>query len=89
MTSLRQRPGRRLRLGDFDGDGRTDVVWYAPGTAANSIWLARGAIGFVHVEGPVGGYYQPVTGELDGDGLTTGCESPRSSARCAATTSRS
>ena len=24
--------------GDFDGDGRTEILWYAPGSAADSLW---------------------------------------------------
>ena len=27
--------------GDFDGDGRSDVLWYAPGSTPESIWFGR------------------------------------------------
>jgi hypothetical protein len=27
--------------GDFDGDGRSDIVWYGPGSGADRYW--RGA----------------------------------------------
>ena len=31
----------RSFTGDFDGDGRDDIFWYAPGTAKDSIWEGR------------------------------------------------
>ena len=29
--------------GDYDGDGRTDIFWYAPGTATDHLWTATAA----------------------------------------------
>ncbi len=54
--------------GDFDGDGRSDIFWYAPGSAADSLWLARGGTTFQRISRPVSGTYQPFTGDFDGDG---------------------
>jgi hypothetical protein len=28
-------------LGDFDGDGRRDVLWYGPGGEGDVLWLGR------------------------------------------------
>ena len=34
--------GHYLPLGgDFDGDGRADVLWYGPGGAPDVLWLGR------------------------------------------------
>ncbi|MGH9110927.1 MAG: FG-GAP repeat domain-containing protein, partial [Acidimicrobiales bacterium] len=54
--------------GDFDGDGRADIFWYGPGSAPDSIWLARGGTSFAHLARPVSGTYQPLVGDFDGDG---------------------
>jgi hypothetical protein len=56
--------------GDFDGDGKTDVFWYAPGSAADSIWFARGGTTFASVSRPVAGNYLPFTGDFNGDART-------------------
>ena len=29
-------------VGDFDGDGRDDILWYGPGAATDSLWLSTG-----------------------------------------------
>lgn len=29
-------------IGDYDGNGQADVLWYAPGSAPDYIWLTRG-----------------------------------------------
>jgi hypothetical protein len=56
--------------GDFDGDGRTDIFWYGPGSDPDSIWLARGGTSFDQVTVSVSGTYRPITGDFDGDGRT-------------------
>jgi FG-GAP-like repeat len=54
--------------GDFDGDGRADVFWYAPGTAPDSIWFGEPGGGFTPVAMSVSGTYEPFTADFDGDG---------------------
>ncbi len=54
--------------GDFNGDGKTDIFWYAPGSGADSIWYSTGS-GFQN--GPavsVNGTYKPIEGDFNGDG---------------------
>jgi len=36
-------PARRIVRGDFDGDGKSDVLWRNAATGANAIWLMNGA----------------------------------------------
>jgi hypothetical protein len=55
--------------GDFNGDGRDDILWYAPGGGHDSIWL--GTAGGTFQAGPsinVYGNYQPIVGDFNGDG---------------------
>ncbi|HEV7721956.1 MAG TPA: family 43 glycosylhydrolase [Iamia sp.] len=56
-------------VGDFDGNGTTDILWAQPGNAADSIWFF-GTNG-VPAARPLSlyGYYRPVVGDLDGDGV--------------------
>jgi subtilisin family serine protease len=53
--------------GDIDGNGYDDIVWYGPGTVADSMWLFDGD-GRVGVPLSVGGTYTPAVGDLDGNG---------------------
>ncbi len=55
--------------GDFNGDGWTDIYWYAPGPATDALWLGT-------IFGPspapttrqVSGTYTPVVGDFNADG---------------------
>src|SRR5829696_8565332 len=55
-------------LGDFDGDGRGDLLWYGPGAADDHLWLGRPSRSFVGVPVTVRGHYLPLGGDFDGDG---------------------
>ncbi len=54
--------------GDFDGDGRWDVLWYGPGEAYDAIWYGAPG-GFVGGDVSVSGVYEPFSGDFDGDGF--------------------
>src|SRR6266516_2993295 len=55
-------------VGDFDGDGRSDVLFYGPGSLPDHLWLGRPDRNFAGVPVSVGGTYQPVVGDYNGDG---------------------
>jgi hypothetical protein len=58
-------------VGNFDGDNRTDLFWYAPGSARDWLWLSSSdqqSINFESYELAVDGEYHPVAGDFDGDG---------------------
>ncbi|MCB0961898.1 MAG: hypothetical protein KDA98_01105 [Acidimicrobiales bacterium] len=58
-------------VGDFVGDEATDIVWYAPGPGADSLWVGqvgkRGVDAFERLPLRVGGDYEPVVGDFAGD----------------------
>jgi hypothetical protein len=65
-----------LRTGDFDGDGDDDLLLYQPGPDADSIWLGGAPVGAATATGgftplpvTVSGTYEPVPGDVDGDGI--------------------
>ena len=56
-------------VGDFNGDGRDDILWYGPGTAGDVMKLGSSSGGFV--SGPaisIGATYTPAVGDFNGDG---------------------
>jgi hypothetical protein len=55
--------------GDFNGDGRSDVFWYQPGSGADLLWRARSGQRFAEMSGfDIDGTYTPIVGNFDGDG---------------------
>ncbi len=54
--------------GDFDGDGTSDVFWYAPGARADFLWSGRTGGRFAAGARPVNGRYVPIVGDFTGDG---------------------
>ena len=53
---------------DFDGNGKSDILWYGPGDRKDAMWLATGGGGFKSVSKTVKGTYTPVPGDFDGNG---------------------
>jgi len=62
--------------GDFNGDGRFDIFWYAPGTATDRIRFGRATSNGADENAwfdtggtvDVNGTYRPVSGDFNGDG---------------------
>ncbi|MDZ7675207.1 MAG: VCBS repeat-containing protein [Acidimicrobiales bacterium] len=54
-------------VGDFDGDGRTDLVGHRPGSAPDSFYYATGN-GYVRRDMSVNGSYSLVVGDFDDNG---------------------
>jgi hypothetical protein len=53
--------------GQFDRDGYDEILWYAPGTAADYLWDFTGPSTFTSRPFTANGTYQPVVGDFTGD----------------------
>ena len=57
--------------GQFGGDAALDILWYAPGATADTIWYGRvgqrGAATFRRARMTINGRYVPVVGDFAGD----------------------
>lgn len=64
-------------VGDFNGDHRSDVLFYAPGSAADVLWTSQpyveggsAASRFTATTMSISGTYTPVVGDFDGNGAS-------------------
>lgn len=55
-------------LGDFDGDGRTDQLWYGSGVGPDHAWYGTATRAFSGRAVTIGGTYTPLVGDFGGDG---------------------
>lgn len=58
----------RPSIADVDGDGRDDVLWYAPGPVGDHLWLGRAAGAPTSRPLSVSGTYVPLLADLDASG---------------------
>jgi hypothetical protein len=55
-------------VGNFAGDPETDILWYAPGTTPDSLWLGTATHGsFTKMPMTINGSYIPLVGNFAGD----------------------
>lgn len=54
-------------VGDLDGDGRDDIVWYEAGAATDVIWFGLPGAGHRSRHIVVNGTYRPLVADLDAD----------------------
>lgn len=55
-------------VGDFDGNGIDDVIWYAPGTERDYLWLFDASGAHTSRAISIGGSYRPYALDANGDG---------------------
>jgi hypothetical protein len=70
-TGLGPPPGVATALhGDFNGDGRGDLLTYGPGSATDELWFGNTNRTMTKRSVAVAGHYRPVAGDFDGNGTT-------------------
>lgn len=57
-------------VGDYNGDGKSDIFWYRPGTGADPLWLFNSQGGHTSVTRTVNGDYTPIAGHFNNDNCT-------------------
>ncbi len=65
--ALQPGAGRRPVIGDFDADGRAEIIWYGPGRTSDARWDWNGN-GFASAGLTINGNYATVVGDFDGNG---------------------
>ncbi|HEX7136059.1 MAG TPA: hypothetical protein VF228_25995, partial [Iamia sp.] len=56
-------------VGDFDGNGVDDIIWYAPGAGVDTMYRFAGSVGgHASMSLTINGTYQPVVLDADDDG---------------------
>src|SRR5262245_6560553 len=55
-------------VGDFDADPYDEILWYAPGTAADFFWNFTSFTNVSSTPYKANGLYEPVSGDFNGDG---------------------
>ena len=68
-------PGANYKplAGDFNCDGKTDIFWYAKGSANDIVWWAESNGDFTSASSndiQVNGTYSPIVGDFNGDGCS-------------------
>lgn len=69
FATLNLQPGSGMvpRMLDTDANGAQELLWYGPGSRADSLWHWNGT-GFSASARSVSGSYQPIIGDFDGNG---------------------
>src|SRR5207237_1044582 len=72
LTTLGDPAWQIQGTGDFDGDGKADILWRNALTGENYIWLMNGLTiasrGSINVVDPTSGWQVQGIGDFDGDG---------------------
>src|SRR5215217_4550966 len=70
-TAAQVTPDQPVPLtGDFDADGRDDVLWYGAGAEADHLWYGGSQRAFTGHSVTIGGAYWPLVGDFDGSGTS-------------------
>lgn len=55
--------------GDFDGDGKDELLWYAPGVTQDQEWNFTSSTTFTRRFPKANGWHTPLAGDFTGDGV--------------------
>ena len=54
-------------VGDFNGNGHADILWYGPGANRDVLWFGKTDGVFSGYPATVRGHYEPLLGDFNGD----------------------